>query len=355
MNTSSVVLHWTHREFFYYFLGLIPLAALLFIHYKRRFPVVSAFVSGQGSRRISALAIKLRWRYFFSSLFFLLFIAALIAAFAAPRTGTRLVREFRRGCDVVFALDISRSMLARDSVPLNYGSTNSASSRLERGIWLAQSLIAASGDEKIMANFAAGGASVHLRFGVAFGKGHSVLAVPLTQDLESVRSLLDSLSSDSMSSRGTNLELLISSASEGFLETAPAGRVIILLSDGEGLSGSLVHAVEQAKRKDITVIAVGLGSPAGMLVRETGEQDNGDFVRSFLHSDALRGAVERFGGFYIDGNNDGALRLLAEKIFPLAGASSWIFREENGSQWYICVIAALVFLGLCYACGLKPR
>lgn len=382
-------LQWTRPDAFYYLLLIIPLAALLFFNYKRRFSVISAFISGGvggGKKQLPLLARKLRLRYLFSSLFFLMFIAAVIAAFAGPRAGIRLVREFRRGCDVIFAVDISRSMLARDCLPLPTAQSgaNNPSSRLERAVWIARSLVAASEDPAIMAQLAgkrlaSGGAQIHLRLGVSFGKGEAVLAVPLTHDTEAIRVLLDALSVETMSSRGTNLENIIDSAAKGFLENTPAGRVIILLSDGEGLSGSPSQAVERAKQRDITVIAVGIGSQAGVLVPENGiaptgapsnassgsasgitlsggpDSEKKDFVRSYLHEDIMRSAVERADGAYIDGNNNEALRGIAEKIFPLAGASSWILREESGSQWHICVIAALIFLSLCAACNLRIR
>lgn len=352
-------LYFIRPEVFYGLFALIPVAALLAWHYVRRFPVILAFLFGSDAPnargRRNSLCTELQVRYIASSVCFLLFCASIIAVFAGPRMGSRLVREFRRGCDTMFAIDVSRSMNARDSAPLpDAEGTNNAASRLERAVWLAHSLVAASEDSVIMASLAPGGASIHLRFGVAFGKGASVLAIPLTPDNEAIRGVLDALSPESMSSRGTNLEQLIDTAAGGFLENAPAGRQIILFSDGDGLSGSLTHAVERAKQRDITVIAVGVGSPAGVLVPENGE-GGGDLVRTFLHIEGLKNVVEPAGGAYIDGNSDEALRSLAEAIFPLAGDSSWVFREEAGSPWHIFVIAALGFLALATALGLRSR
>ena len=185
------------------------------------------------------------------------------------------------------------------------------------------------------------------------GKGRGVLAVPLTEDTEAVSGVLDALSSDMMSSRGTNLEHLIGAAETAFLDNAPAGRQIILFSDGDDLSGSLAHAVERAKLKDITVCAVGLGSISGAPVPASPGESA--LIRSSLHADALRGAVERCGGLYIDGNRADAPRLLAEAVIPSAGSSSWVFREEAASYWHVFVMLGIVFLCVSMSFRLKRR
>ncbi|MDR2467483.1 MAG: VWA domain-containing protein [Spirochaetaceae bacterium] len=355
-------LNFTRPELFYYLFLLIPAALLMIIHYKRRFPVISTFFSsGHGyppPKYLNHPALNLRIRYLISSLSFLLFFAALVCALANPHMGRRLVREFRRGCDVALAIDISRSMTALDSAPLPGGKIDDlAASRLERAAWIAQSLVAASENPEIMTSLVTGGGMMYLRFAVVLGKGSGVLAVPLTADTEAVRGVLDALSADAMTSRGTNLEALIDTATEAFLENAPAGRHIILLSDGEALSGSLSHAVERARARDINIVAIGLGSTGGALVPGGTFMPDGrpEFVRSSLQAAALRNAVERCDGIYIDGNNSDVLKILAEKIFPLAGDSAWILREEAGSKWHLFIIAALFFLGISVIATLTPN
>ncbi|MDR2510116.1 MAG: VWA domain-containing protein [Spirochaetaceae bacterium] len=333
--------HFARPGFFFCLLLLLPLAFLFFLHFSRRYPVIAAF-TGRG---------HLRLRYICSTLCFILFCASMITALAEPRMGSRLVRKFRRGSDVVLAFDVSRSMQARDSAPVP-SAGNNASSRLERSLWIARGLIEASGSPEILNSLAPGGANIHIRFAVAFGKGQSVLAVPLTSDTESVLSVLEALSSDSISSRGTNLETLVDTASGAFIEGSPAGRQIILFSDGEGLSGSLSAAVERAKKRDITVIAIAAGSIAGALIGESsgtsagGKAGDSTMIRTYLHAGALRSAVERSDGTYIDGNSIAVLRILAEAIFPLAGESSWVFTEETGTLWHIFVLTGLFFLAL---------
>jgi Ca-activated chloride channel family protein len=331
---------------------LFPVAALFFLHFRRYFPVISRLISGvydenETGARTPALSVLL-WRYILSSLFFLLFIAATICALAGPRMGNRLVREFRRGCDVVLALDISRSMNVRDT-DNSANRTDSTPSRLERSIEIARDFIEAGNDLNLMANLAPGGKNIFLRFALALGKGNGILAVPVSTDSEAILPVLDAVSSSIMTSRGTNLEQLIDAAAAAFVESSPASRQIILFTDGESLSGQTSAAVIRAAQADVTVIAVGVGSEFGALIPESERPSEGGknvTVRSYLRESALRNAVEHGGGGYIDGNSDDAVRNIAEKIFPLAESSSWVFREESGSLTHLFIIAGLIFLAV---------
>jgi Ca-activated chloride channel family protein len=289
--------------------------------------------------------------------FFLMFIATVIFALAGPRMGSKLVREFRRGCDIVLAIDISRSMNIRDARAIpgskdESGDTESgtAASRLERSLWIAKSLIEASGNYTLHSGYSTGD-EVFLRFALALGKGSGVLAVPLSNDAETLFAALNSLSASSMTSRGTNLEQLLDAAVTGFVDTSPAGRQIILFSDGETLSGSISAAAERAARENIPIIAVGAGSTYGALVPSSGESaapggGENTMVRSYLHEEALRQMVERAGGVYIDGNANDAVNQIIEKVFPRAKNASWMFREEASELWHFFVLAALAFLAL---------
>jgi Ca-activated chloride channel family protein len=347
-------LSFTNSALLVWLFSLIPVTLFFFLHYRRYFPVISRLISGiyhdSGTSAKTPAARALLRRYLLSSLFFLLFVTMTICALAGPRMGNRLVREFRRGCDVVLALDISRSMVVRDAGSgAGTNGTGGAPSRLERSITIARDFVEASGDLTLMANLAPGGKNIFLRFALALGKGSGILAVPVSTDGEAVLPVLDAVSTSIMTSRGTNLEQLIDAALTGFVESSPASRQIVLFTDGESLSGQTAAAVTRAAQADIMMIAVGVGSVFGALIPESAVPSAGGrnvMVRSYLHDNALRSAVERAGGIYIDGNSDDAVRLLAEKIFPLAESSSWVFREESGSLTHIFILAGLVFLAV---------
>ncbi|GHV25640.1 BatB protein [Spirochaetia bacterium] len=322
-------------------LFLIPAAFLAFLHYRKRRAVLDFLDTGDG------LVSKLRFRYRISTIFFWLFLACTIIALAQPRGGVRLVSETRRGVDVVFAIDLSRSMNVRDIVP-------GGPSRLGRAASLIMELVNNPWFTR----------SPGVRFGAAIGKGRGVLALPLTGDTEAIQSFLSSLSSAAITGRGTNLELLIDAAAAAFQDAFPSRRLTILLSDGESLAGSMDAAMDRAASAGITLIAVGLGSEEGGAVPlgngsadpyNTGSQgsllgEDGYPVLSALRKDTLKDAAEKTGGIYIDGNRGNAAALLADYLASQAapdnGASVRGFRRETRPLGYIFVIAALVFMGI---------
>jgi Ca-activated chloride channel family protein len=292
-------------------LGLIPLffcICLRVIQDRRYF------------RRIAPFAL----RYRLSRLCFWISLAALLGSLAGPHWGLRQVVEYRRGLDVVLALDTSRSMEVRDLGP----------SRLERAVDMSRELV-----EEI------GG----LRLGTALGRGRGTLALPLTEDRAVILSFLESLKDTVYTGRGTNLESLINAAASAFLDDSPSRRVIVLLSDGEALSGSLAAAVRQLRSAGISIAAVGVGTTEGGPVpRKEGEEDE---VLSCLRREALEEAAERTGGIYLNGADPQAGFNLRVYLESLAGErETGGLRRESRPRWRLFLIAALVFLGLSKLC-----
>jgi Ca-activated chloride channel family protein len=329
---------------------LAPAAFLAFLHYRKRRAVLG-FLSppAAGGTAGDGLVAKLRFRYRVSTAAFWLFLACVIIALAQPRGGTRLVSETRRGVDVVFAIDLSRSMDVRDIVP-------GGPSRLGRAASLVTELVNNPWFTSRSLNAGMGAGAPGVRFGAAIGKGTGVLALPLTEDTEAIRGFLSSLSGSAVTGRGTNLESWVDAAASAFQAAFPSRRRIILLSDGESLEGSLDDALNRAMAAEITVIAVGFGSEDGGVVPLGNDillGEDGHPVVSTLRSETLRGAAERTGGIYVDGNRSNAAALLADNLASLAAPASGLngntvkgFRRETRPLGYIFVIAALVFFGI---------
>ncbi|MDR1374602.1 MAG: VWA domain-containing protein, partial [Treponema sp.] len=211
---------------------VIPALGFALLHYYRRRSLLDLL-----SRSAPAGGVReIRLRFIFSYCFFVLFLCLMITALAGPRWGTRVVPEMRRGVDVVLALDLSRSMDVEDLPPSLGVPGGEGLSRMRRGAAVAGELV---------------GASPGIRFGIAIGKGSGILAVPLTDDTEAVVNFLDALSGAVVTGRGTNLEKLLDAACSAFQDMLPTRREIILVSDGEPLSGSLNAALDRAKAADI--------------------------------------------------------------------------------------------------------
>jgi Ca-activated chloride channel family protein len=183
------------------------------------------------------------------------------------------------------------------------------------------------------------------------------LAVPLTGDTETILGFLESLSGSSLTGRGTNLEALVDAAASAFAAPFPSRRLIVLVSDGEALSGSLKKALERVRGEGILITALGVGSDAGAPVSGGGENAGAaGEILSRRQADVLRYAAERTGGIYIDGNSGGAAALLAEhfrSLAPESGIRSG--RREPKPRWELFVIAALLAFGASKLCMIKGR
>jgi Ca-activated chloride channel family protein len=324
---------------------ILPLVFGAVIHHRKHRSVLN-FLSSTAP----AVSVRnLQFRYWLSLLSFCLFLVGIILALAEPRGGTRLISETRRGVDVVFALDLSRSMDVRD---VNPGGV----SRLNRASAVARELVLHPWFTS--RTFGGSPGTPGIRFGAAIGKGQGILALPLTEDTEAILAFLSSLSGSAVTGAGTNLESLIDAASGAFQSAFPSRRRIILLSDGESLEGSLNAALDRARDREITLIAVGFGTETGGTVplgQDVLQDEGGHPVISALQSESLRSAAERTGGIYIDGNRGNAAGALTEYLASLTvsgslnrntGAVVKGFRQETKPRGYLFVLAALVFLGI---------
>ena len=161
-------------------------------------------------------------KWFFLVLTFDLFVALSIFALSDITWGERPVEEDRDNLDVVVALDISRSMLADDVEP----------SRLSQSL-----AVIRSASRQLPA----------ARFGLIVFKGDAVLLLPLTEDLNALEAVLDGVSPQLVSTPGTDLERGLAKAMDAFPAGTNAHRAILLISDGESLSGSPARAATTAR------------------------------------------------------------------------------------------------------------
>jgi len=177
-------------------------------------------------------------KWFFSVLTFDLFVALSIIALSDVTWGERPVVEDRDNLDVVVALDISRSMLADDVEP----------SRLSRSLAVVRSV-----SRQLPA----------ARFSLVVFKGDAVMLLPLTEDLNALEAVLDGVSPQLVSTPGTDLERGLSRAIEAFPAGTNAHGAILLISDGESLTGSPARAATSARSLGIPVLTIVAGTLDG--------------------------------------------------------------------------------------------
>ncbi|MBF5044359.1 VWA domain-containing protein [Aggregicoccus sp. 17bor-14] len=174
-------------------------------------------------------------------------------ALAQPQCGSTSEVVKKRGIDVVVALDASKSMLARDVAP----------SRLERAkLELTTLLDELKGD----------------RVGLVVFAGEAFVQSPLTSDYAAAKLFLSAVSPEQMPQGGSNIGGALRLAKQ-VLDGADRGakeRVVVLLSDGEDLTGEVEESVADLKEAGIPVLAVGVGSESGEPIPLTNRR--GEFV-----------------------------------------------------------------------------
>ena len=316
-----------------FLLVLAPYVLWTIYRYRRRRGEIKLYALSAGSDDHQMMVRKLCLRMIYADCLFIGFLFFCIIAAAGPRWGRELVPDFSRGVDLVFAIDLSRSMSVRDCPPLP--GRSESSSRLETAISIAYDM-SLDPDGK--------------RLGAAIGKGRGILALPLSYDPESMLGFLLGADEFLITGTGTNLESLIDAASSAFKDDMPGRRFILVFSDGESLDGIPDAAVARAADRGIVICAAGVGSDDGGTISFNGElllNQNNVPVISARMSETLKGMAEKTGGIYVDGNNPGAVSHLEEFYRSFSGETGLMGRSwEIRSRSHIFLLAALICLGL---------
>ncbi|MCA8942909.1 MAG: VWA domain-containing protein [Planctomycetes bacterium] len=199
-----------------------------------------------------------------------------------PRLGQETIAVSRRGLDLVFCLDTSRSMLARDIDPNRL-------ERAKRDVFSALPLLV-GGDRVALVAFA----------------GKARLVVPLTHDLDAFRELVERVDTDTVRLGGTDLAAAIREGLELVEKDSAQTTVFVMLTDGEDLTGAGKQAAKEAADSGVVVHAIGYGSTRGskITVDEDGNESflqsrDGDEVVSALDPDGLEAMTAVTGGEFL--------------------------------------------------------
>lgn len=221
-------------------------------------------------------------KWFFSALSLDLFLVLAVLALANPTWGEEPVEEDRESLDIVVSLDISRSMLADDVAP----------SRLGRSLTVVRSV-----SRQLPS----------ARFAVVAFKGDSSVLLPLTEDLNALETVLDGVRPELISAPGTDLERGLTAALDAFPDGSNAHQSILLISDGESLSGAPERAADRARRLGIPVVTVVAGTAEGStLTDSTGAvvtDEDGRPVISRAEPAALSSIAEATGSLAVSLSN----------------------------------------------------
>ncbi len=197
-----------------------------------------------------------------------------------PRAAEQTEEVTRRGADVMFVVDVSRSMLAEDASP----------NRLERArTFISDAIDAMGGDRAGLIDFA----------------GVAAVRAPLTLNYDALKAAVDGLEPKDSRRGGSMLGDAIRLAAESF-PTDDAGHAIVILSDGEDMGSDPLDAAKEAAERGVRIITVGIGDPREGARIPVGDGPNrrflvhdGEEVWSRMDAATLRDVADATGGLYV--------------------------------------------------------
>jgi len=169
------------------------------------------------------------WR---AGLFFL-FIAA-----SNPKIGSKSAEGKSEGIDLVFAMDVSNSMLAEDVVPNRLSGAKRAVDKILQGL---------HGD----------------RVGLVVFAGQSYIQMPITSDHSALQMYLQGINTELIPTQGTAIGNAINLSLRCFDYEHPASKAIILITDGENHEDDAIKAAERASEQGVVIHTIGFGSEKG--------------------------------------------------------------------------------------------
>ncbi|MGC1203965.1 MAG: VWA domain-containing protein [Flavobacteriaceae bacterium] len=250
--------------------------------------------------------------------------ACLAIALVNPKIGTKLETVKREGVDIVFAVDVSKSMLAEDIAP----------NRLEKSKQLVTQIINNLASDRV---------------GIIAYAGKAFPQLPITTDYASAKMFLQSMNTDMISSQGTAINEAIKLAKTYFDDEEQTNRVLIIISDGEDHSEEAVAVAEEANEEGIRIFTIGVGDLKGGPIPEKRngiilnyKKDNqGETVITRLNEETLKNIAAEANGVYINGKNTNDvvenIREILNGMDKTEFESKQFADFKNQFQWFLAL------------------
>ncbi|MDA0792465.1 MAG: VWA domain-containing protein [Bacteroidetes bacterium] len=213
-------------------------------------------------------------------------LSLLVLGLMNPKIGTQLETVKREGIDIVFAVDVSKSMLAEDVAP----------NRIEKSKRLVSAIINQLASDRV---------------GIIAYAAQAIPQLPITTDYGAAKMFLQGLNTDMLSSQGTALDSAIDLAGTFFDDEDQTNRVIFLISDGEDHSEMATDAAQRAATLGIKIFTFGVGTEAGApiplkrngVVESYKKDQEGEVVVTKRNGSILESIAVATGGAYKEGND----------------------------------------------------
>jgi Ca-activated chloride channel family protein len=320
-------------------LGCLLMIGMWYLYDARQRGALDQFVSAhlriQLTRSISVAARRARRGLYLAA------VACLFLALSGPLVGYRWEQITRRGYDIVFAIDTSRSMSTPDVKP----------DRLSRAKLAIDDFTAQLDGDAV---------------GIVAFAGRAFLVCPITLDYGAFRESLAAIDTNTIPRGGTNISSAILAARTALERRPGRDKILILVTDGEDLEGDALAAARAASAQaGLRIYTVGVGTAAGELIPVPSDQgggfvkdDAGALVKSRLDETALKAIAAVAGGIYAPlGAQGEGLESIFKAVFgsvekhDLAVRQRKIYVERY--QWPLA--ASVVFLLASLLVGTRRR
>jgi Ca-activated chloride channel family protein len=263
----------------------------------------------------------------------ILALASLIMALVNPKMGTKMETIKREGIDIVFAVDVSKSMLAEDVAP----------SRLEKSKQLVSQIINQLGNDRI---------------GIVAYAGSAFPVLPITTDYGVAKMFLQSMNTNMVSSQGTSLDEAIKLSGTFFDKSNKTSKLVILISDGEDHSEGAEDAAAEANKMGMKIITIGLGTPKGGpiplkqngVVQSFKRDQNNEVVITKLNAESLESIAKATKGMYINGNQTKEvlekIKKALDTIQKTEFEATQMANFQSQFQWFVGLAILLLVLDL---------
>ncbi|MFD2100007.1 VWA domain-containing protein [Flagellimonas iocasae] len=321
------------EKIYFYLLGIIPVMVLAFFFLQlwkkrtqRQFADTNLLKRLAPNRSSFKSALKL--------IFLLAGLSFLILGLVNPKIGTKLETVKREGVDIVFAVDVSKSMLAEDIAP----------NRLEKAKRLVSEIINQLASDRI---------------GIIAYAGQAYPQLPITTDYGAAKMFLQGMNTDMLSSQGTAIDAAIDLASTYYDDSEQTNRVLFIISDGEDHSeDNTVKSVDNATQNGIRLFTIGVGKAKGApiplkrngVVESLKKDNQGEVVITKLNEVILSQIADRGNGEYIDGSNtEQAVERIKELLNQMDKTefeAKQFAEYKDQFQWFLAAGFLFLFLDI---------
>jgi Ca-activated chloride channel family protein len=278
-----------NKEFFWLLL-LLPLAVIWYVFKYNKQTAELKISSLKGFKATSSWLTKLKPLLFVLRL---LALAFLIIGLARPRTvDVSTKTKTTKGIDIVMAIDVSASMLAKDLRPNRLEALKNVASRFIKG-------------------------RPNDRIGLVEYAGESYTKTPITSDKSIVLRSLKEIKYNTIITGGTAIGMGLATSVNRLKDSKAKSKVIILLTDGVNNSGAINPKIasELAVEFGIKTYTIGLGTN-GMALSPIGIKPNGQFqysrVQVEIDEALLKEIAQVTGGKYFRATNNKKLEEIYE-------------------------------------------